>query len=73
MLMPTENYNIVSCVFFLLQICKLVANENMEVEDVLTIFSYGPWNGYCLAHLFTSRDFEGISIMIKEHLILRRM
>ena len=32
-------------------------NRNPEASDLLTAFNFGNWNGYCLAHLFTHRDF----------------
>jgi hypothetical protein len=36
-----------------------VANEELDIEDVLTTLSMGSWSGYCLAHMFTSREFSG--------------
>lgn len=33
-------------------------NRNPEASDLLTAFNFGNWGGYCLAHLFTYRDFR---------------
>jgi len=33
-------------------------NRNPDASDLLTAFNFGRWRGYCLAHLFTYRDFQ---------------
>jgi len=33
-------------------------NRNPEASDLLTAFNFGNWGSYCLAHLFTYRDFR---------------
>ena len=32
--------------------------KSLDADGLLTAFNFGPWDGYCLAHLFTFVNFD---------------
>ena len=34
-------------------------DPNLDAGNVLGLMRFGPWSDYCLAHLFTNRQFPG--------------